>query len=66
MGKNKGGRGGEGGRGDQRAREKVDHRAGGKGNKRGAARDDDDTVPQELIDRAAVLGCEVWEVDEYE
>ena len=61
MGKNKGGGN------DRRAREKFDHRGGGKGDKRGAGVENDDvSVPQELIDRAAVLGCEVWEVDEYE
>ena len=69
MGKNKkggdGGKGGGGGgKGDQRSRDKVDHRAGGKGNRRGADnKDAASDVPQELIDRAAMLGCEIWEVD---
>lgn len=62
MGKNKN-KGGKGG--DSRAREKVNHRDGGRG--RGDDREDDDGgVPQELIDKAALLGCEVWEVEEYE
>ena len=68
MGKNKGG--GH----DKRAREKVDHRGGARGKgyfdegadfdaEKGAASGD---VPQELIDKAALLGCEVWQIDEYE
>lgn len=60
MGKNKGG--GGGGKGDTRSRDKVDHRGGGKADKRGADRGAD-TVPQELIDRAVALGCEIWEVE---
>lgn len=63
MGKNKGG----GGKGDQRARDKVDHRGGGRGTKRGEA---DETsaaaIPQDLIDKAVKYGCEVWEVEKYE
>jgi len=54
------------GKGDKRSRDKVDHRGGGKGTKRG---DDDGLsadVPQELIEKAAMLGCEVWEVAEFE
>ena len=50
--------------GDQRARGKVNHRDGGKG--RGGAMDNEDHVPQELIDKAAMLGCEVWQIDEFE
>ena len=60
MGKNKGGKGG-----DARARDKVDHRAGGGRNKRGAHAEAEE-VPQELIDKAARFGCEIWEVEEYE
>lgn len=45
-------------------REKVDHRKGKQ--VRGGGRDNDDVVPQELIDKAAVLGCQVWEIEEYE
>ena len=69
MGKNKGGRkqqaGGDDGdnRGDQRARNKVDHRGGGR---RGDNRDDGAQVPQELIEKAAKLGCEVWQIEEFE
>jgi len=60
MGKNKGG-GGVGGKGDTRSRDKVDHRGGGRGNKRGGGDDDPASeVPQELIEKAAMLGCEVW------
>ena len=47
---------------DNRAREKVNHR----GNKRRGDDSDDAEVPQELIDKAALLGCQVWEVEEYE
>ena len=61
MGKNKN-QGGKGG--DSRARDKVNHRDGTKG--RGGARDNDDHVPQELIDKAAMLGCEVWQIEEFE
>ena len=39
-----------------RNRNKKKHRQ--KGNKK------DNDVPQELIDEAAKLGCEVWEVEE--
>ena len=56
MGKGNKGRDGGGKGGDNRARAKVNHRDGRGG--RGEDREDD--VPQELIDRAAVLGCEVW------
>ena len=57
MGKNKGG-----GKPVNRAREKTNHRQG-KG--RGGS-DDEGDVPQELKDRAAILGCEVWELDKAE
>jgi len=47
-------------------REKVDHRKG-KTNVRGGGNDNDDgMVPQELIEKAALLGCQVWEIEEYE
>ena len=62
MGKNKGGKGGQ----DTRAREKVDHRGGGKGGKRRGNDSDDAEVPQELIEKAARLGCEVWQIEEFE
>ena len=62
MGKNKGG----GKAADQRARDKVDHRGGGRGGKRRGSEDEDAEVPQELIEKAALLGCQVWEIDEYE
>lgn len=61
MGKNKGGKGG-GDKGDTRSRAKVNYRAGNRGDDEQAA----NAVPQELIDRAALLGCEIWEVDKYE
>ena len=41
-----------------RNRNKKKHRQ--KGNKK----EKDNDVPQELIDEAAKLGCEVWEVEE--
>ena len=28
--------------------------------------DGGDEVPQELIEKAAKLGCEVWQIDEFE
>ena len=62
MGKNKGGRAGGGGAGDVRSRDKTNHRQG-KG--RGGS-PDEVAIPQELIDRAAILGCEVWELDKAE
>ena len=66
--KNKKGRGNDddaadGGPGDSRARAKVNHR---QGKKNVCSGDGDGEVPQELIDKAAILGCEVWEIDEYE
>ena len=66
--KNKKGRGNEdegadGGPGDARSRAKVNHR---QGKKNICSGDGDGEVPQELIDKAAILGCEVWEVEEYE
>ena len=58
--KNKGGKDASGGQGnDRRARNKVNHRDAGRDR-------DDEQVPQELIEKAAMLGCEVWEIDEYE
>lgn len=52
---------GGGGKSDHRARDKVDHRGGGR-----RGEDCEDQVPQELIERAAKLGCEVWELEKYE
>ena len=52
----------DGGPGDSRARAKENHRNQGRGGDEGG----DGGVPQELIDKAAILGCEVWEIDEYE
>ena len=47
-------------------REKVDHRKGKK-NVRGGDREEmSESVPQELIEKAAVLGCEVWQIEEFE
>jgi len=40
---------------DARSRQKVKHRKD---------RDEDQDVPQELIDEAAELGCEVWQLEE--
>ena len=53
-------------RGTAAKREKVDHRQG-KNNIRGGGNEIEDlNVPQELIDKAALLGYQVWEVEEYE
>ena len=68
MGKNKGNRSGKG---DQRSRDKVDHRGGVRTNKACEFRVATEfnpalDAPQELIDKAAMLGCEIWEIEKYE